>query len=47
MRKIVEEATILFQNENEYSRMAKATNPYGDGKASEKIVKIIHDKIKS
>lgn len=46
-RKIVEEATILFQNENEYGRMAKATNPYGEGKASEKIVKIILDKIKS
>jgi UDP-N-acetylglucosamine 2-epimerase (non-hydrolysing) len=46
-RKIVEQVTILFQNENEYSRMAKAANPYGDGRASERIVKIILDKIKS
>jgi UDP-N-acetylglucosamine 2-epimerase len=26
--------------------MAKALNPYGDGKASDRIVKIILDKIK-
>lgn len=45
-RKIVEETTILLENKNEYSRMAKALNPYGDGKASERIVKIILDKIK-
>jgi len=44
-RKIVEETTILFENKNEYGRMAKALNPYGDGKASERIVKIILDKI--
>ncbi len=45
-RKIVEETTILLENKNEYGRMAKALNPYGDGKASERIVKIILDKIK-
>ena len=44
-RKIVEETTILLENKNEYGRMAKALNPYGDGKASERIVKIILDKI--
>jgi UDP-N-acetylglucosamine 2-epimerase len=45
-RKIVEETTILLENRNEYGRMAKALNPYGDGKASDRIVKIILDKIK-
>jgi len=45
-RKIVEETTILLENKNEYLRMAKAVNPYGDGRASERIVKIILDKIK-
>jgi UDP-N-acetylglucosamine 2-epimerase (non-hydrolysing) len=45
-RKIVEETTILLENKNEYGRMAKALNPYGDGKASDRIVKIILDKIK-
>ena len=45
-RKIVEETTTLLENKNEYRRMAKAVNPYGDGRASERIVKIILDKIK-
>jgi len=45
-RKIVEETTILLENKNEYGRMAKALNPYGDGRASERIVQIILEKLK-
>ncbi len=39
--KIVKEATKLLDNEEEYEKMAKAVNPYGDGKASERIENII------
>jgi UDP-N-acetylglucosamine 2-epimerase (non-hydrolysing) len=45
-RKIVKETTILLENKNEYGRMAKALNPYGDGKASDRIVQIILEKLK-
>ncbi|WP_432662591.1 UDP-N-acetylglucosamine 2-epimerase (non-hydrolyzing) [Wukongibacter baidiensis] len=33
----------LINNEDEYERMANAVNPYGDGKASERIVKAIRE----
>ncbi len=36
--KIVRETTRLLQDENEYHKMARATNPYGDGFASQRIV---------
>lgn len=36
---IYKQACILLDNEEEYNKMAKAVNPYGDGKASERIVK--------
>ncbi|MCR0206922.1 UDP-N-acetylglucosamine 2-epimerase (non-hydrolyzing) [[Clostridium] innocuum] len=32
---------LLLQNTEEYNKMAKASNPYGDGTACEKIVNII------
>ena len=35
---IVREAIRLLEDNDEYERMAKATNPYGDGKASQRIV---------
>ncbi|HCW03999.1 MAG TPA: UDP-N-acetylglucosamine 2-epimerase (non-hydrolyzing) [Clostridium sp.] len=35
--KIYEEATKLLRNAKEYDKMSKAVNPYGDGKASERI----------
>lgn len=35
------ELDILLSNEEEYHKMANAVNPYGDGKASERIVDII------
>ena len=40
---IYNEASILIENKAEYDKMAKAVNPYGDGTACEKIVKIIRD----
>ena len=38
---IVREAKLLIDNEEEYNKMARAINPYGDGHASERIVKHI------
>jgi UDP-N-acetylglucosamine 2-epimerase len=35
---IVKEASILLNNKEEYQKMSKASNPYGDGKASIRIV---------
>ena len=32
---------LLLEDETEYSKMSKASNPYGDGKACERIVDII------
>jgi UDP-N-acetylglucosamine 2-epimerase (non-hydrolysing) len=37
-RRIVDKARELLSDEAAYDRMAKATNPYGDGRASERIV---------
>ncbi|MBL7960060.1 UDP-N-acetylglucosamine 2-epimerase (non-hydrolyzing) [bacterium] len=42
--KIVSETSRLFTDKLEYERMSKAINPYGDGKASEKIRNIIVSK---
>lgn len=39
--KIIEETENLLYNQNEYLSMAKAINPYGDGKAAMRIVDII------
>ena len=38
---IVREAKLLIENVDEYNKMARAINPYGDGHASERIVKHI------
>lgn len=37
-QRIVEEALRLLNDDAEYERMARAVNPYGDGRASERIV---------
>ena len=37
---IFEETNNLLINDYEYEKMSRAINPYGDGKASEKILKI-------
>ena len=39
--KIVNEVSSLIDNESCYNIMAKSTNPYGDGKASERIIKFL------
>ena len=39
--KLYEELDLLLSNEDEYNKMAKAVNPYGDGKASKRIVDIL------
>lgn len=39
--KIVHIASGLIKDKNKYNLMAQATNPYGDGKACERIIEII------
>lgn len=36
--KIVNEVSLLLDGEKHYDEMSKAVNPYGDGKACERIV---------
>lgn len=36
---------LLLEDESEYKKMSQASNPYGDGKASERIVKILTEKL--
>ena len=38
---IYNNAVLLLENKEEYNKMAKAVNPYGDGHASERIVNIL------
>ena len=38
---IIKEAQKLLDDKNEYEKMSKAHNPYGDGKACEKIVEFL------
>lgn len=35
---IVKEVSVLLDNQEEYNKMSKAVNPYGDGKACSRIV---------
>lgn len=42
--KIVFETAHLLDDENYYSKMSQAVNPYGDGKASERIIKYLTSK---
>ena len=39
--RIVEEATRLLEDETEYAKMARASNPYGDGHTAERIVEAL------
>lgn len=39
--RIVEEASLLLSSEQERAKMSKAKNPYGDGKASRRIVEVL------
>lgn len=42
---IVEAAQDLIDNKDSYNKMSRAINPYGDGKASERIVDVLIDAI--
>lgn len=39
--RIVREATVLIEDDAEYARRASRANPYGDGRASERIVQAL------
>jgi UDP-N-acetylglucosamine 2-epimerase (non-hydrolysing) len=41
---IFKEANLLLNNKKEYNKMSEAVNPYGDGKASQRIVDYILNK---
>ena len=43
---IYNETKKLLTNNEEYSKMSKASNPYGDGHASERIVDAIIERYK-
>ncbi|MGV4414272.1 non-hydrolyzing UDP-N-acetylglucosamine 2-epimerase [Chryseobacterium sp. T1] len=43
--RIVEGVCLLLDNENHYNAMARASNPYGDGKASDKIIQFLINKL--
>ncbi len=42
-KKIYNEAKLLLGDAGEYEKMARAINPYGDGKAARRIVKVLTD----
>ncbi len=42
---VVRETRELLENPREYQKMAQTRNPYGDGRASERIVEIIEASI--
>jgi len=44
INKITYEANLLISDINIYKKMSHKNNPYGDGKASERIVKIMKDR---
>ena len=45
-RNVYKNIKKLLDNKEEYQKMSKASNPYGDGKACEKIADIIENKLK-
>lgn len=42
---IIEEAQNLILQKDEFEKMSKANNPYGDGKASERIVEFLKERV--
>ena len=42
---IVDNVSNLIDNEDIYNKMVTNVNPYGDGKASEKIVDVIYNNL--
>ena len=43
--KIVNEVSKLIKEKQEYDKMSKAINPYGDGKASKRIIEFLKDNL--
>jgi UDP-N-acetylglucosamine 2-epimerase (non-hydrolysing) len=43
--KIVKEAQKLLDNKDEYKKMSMAHNPYGDGKASQRVINFLKDNL--
>lgn len=41
--RVYNEARLLLADQREYDKMARAINPYGDGQASKRIVRVIKD----
>lgn len=39
--KIIHEVSLLLENNDYYTQMSKSVNPYGDGKACERIVRFL------
>ncbi|MCP5519065.1 MAG: UDP-N-acetylglucosamine 2-epimerase, partial [Verrucomicrobiales bacterium] len=39
--RIIGEATVLLEDESEYRRRSELKNPYGDGRASQRIVEVL------
>ena len=44
-QRIVSETRLLLDSEDHYLRMSRAHNPYGDGRASERIVEVLLNEI--
>ena len=44
---IVAATQLLLDDPGEYQRMTSGGNPYGDGKAAERIVQVIRNKLGS
>lgn len=44
-KRIVSEIARLLNSQDEYKKMANSVNPYGDGKASERIVRVLLCKV--
>jgi UDP-N-acetylglucosamine 2-epimerase (non-hydrolysing) len=44
--RIINETQMLLDNEEEYKKITTVVNPYGDGKAAQKIVRILRQKIR-
>lgn len=42
---IMNEVSILLDDAEEYNKMSHAVNPYGDGKACDRIVRILNGKM--
>ena len=41
--KIIKETELLINDSNKYEKISKLANPYGDGKASKRIIEIIEN----